>query len=132
MANKNQKTDSLPAGARRFSRRGEGFTSFEEGESIRGIFVGVKEKSIRDRDKPGEMKTIRIYSIKLSSGEMATIGSRTLLDDCFDDVCANVGGWEKLVGKDVEFVRGKDVETEDYKDGKFDNKLGTYDIIVYN
>jgi hypothetical protein len=127
----NKKTDNpLPTNAqRRFSKRGEGFTSFEQGESIRGKFLSVKEKAIRDRGT-GESKTIRIYSIQTDKG-VATIGSRTLLDDCFDEVCAYVGGWEKLVGKEVEFQRGKDVETDDYKEGKVENKLGTYDIILY-
>lgn len=121
--------DSLPAGARRFSRRGEGFTSLEPGETIRGKFMYVKEKTIRDRQS-GQMKSIRIYSIQKPDG-VAQIGSRTMLDDCFDEVSAFYGGWEKLVGKEIEFIRLEDVETEDFKDGKVDNKMGTYDIIVY-
>lgn len=129
----NKKTDKplepkpLPAGARSFSRTGEGLTSFVEGESIRGKFLHVKEVSIRNRRSGvvGDTKTIRVYVIEQTDGHTARIGSRRLLDDAFDELCAVVGGWEKLVGREVEFRRGEDVETQD------NNRLGTYEIILY-
>jgi hypothetical protein len=62
----------------------------------------------------------------LEDGSMARIGSRALLDDAFDEVCGVYGGWEKLVGKDIAFNRGEDVETSE------GNPLGTYTIVVYN
>ena len=119
--------EPLPPGARSFSRTGDGLTSFVEGETIRGKFKGVKEVNIRDRRStvPGTRKDIRIYMLDLADGTTARIGSRTLLDDAFDEVCAAVGGWERLVGKDIAFVRGEDIETEDH------NQLGTYTIILY-
>ena len=124
-----KKTDKqpLPPGARSFARTGEGLTSFVEGETIRGKFVAVKEVEIRDRRSTitGAKKNIRVYTIDLGDGTMARIGSRTLLDDAFDEVCATVGGWEKLVGKEIAFERGEDIETEDH------NNLGTYTIILF-
>jgi hypothetical protein len=118
-------TTMLPPGARSFSRTGDGLTSFVEGETIRGTFVHVKEVSIKDK-RTREPKTIRIYVIQLEDGSMARIGSRALLDDAFDEACGVVGGWEKLVGKDIAFIRGEDSETGD------GNVLGTYQIILYN
>jgi hypothetical protein len=115
----------LPPGARSFSRTGDSLTTFVEGETIRGAFVHVKEVTIKDK-RTREPKTIRIYVMQLEDGSMARIGSRALLDDAFDEVCGVVGGWEKLVGKDIAFIRGEDAETSE------GNPLGTYQIILYN
>ena len=117
----------VPAGAKTFSRTGDGLTSFVEGETIRGKFRGVKEINIRDRRSkdPNARKDIQIYMIELSDGTTARIGSRTLLDDAFDECCANVGGWERLIDKEIAFIRGEDIETQD------NNKLGTYTIVLF-
>lgn len=114
----------LPAGAKSFSRTGEGLTSFVEGEEIRGKFFHMKEVEIKDR-RTKVKKTIRVYVLQLEDGTMARIGSRALLDDAFDEVVSAYGGIENLNGKDVSFIRGEDVATGD------GNPLGTYEIIVY-
>jgi len=114
----------IPATAQRFSRTGEGLTSFIEGEEIRGTFIHVKEVEIKDR-RTKEKKIIRVYVIKLKDGNMARIGSRALLDDAYDEVIATLGGMDKLQNREVSFIRGEDVSTGD------GNPLGTYEIIVY-
>lgn len=115
----------IPKSAKRFSRTGDGFTKFVEGEEIRGKFLHMKEKSITDR-RTGEPKAIRVYAIQLADGSMARIGSRRLLDDAYDEVVTAYGGEENLTGKDISFIRGADVETSDH------NPMGTYEIIVWN
>lgn len=114
----------LPKGARSFARRGEGLTPFVEGEEIRGKFVYMKTVEIKDR-RTKERKSIRVYCLELENGDMARIGSRSLLDDAFDEVESAYHGMENLVGKSMSFIRGEDVQTGD------DNPLGTYEIIVY-
>jgi hypothetical protein len=118
-------TRELPKGAKRFSRTGDGLSKFVEGEEIRGIFMSMAEKTITDR-RSGELKSIRIYSIKLPDTSIARIGSRRLLDDAFDEVVTELKGEENLRGRDVSFIRGEDVETADH------NPMGTYEIIVWN
>lgn len=115
----------LPKGAKRFARTGDGLTKFVEGEEIRGIFMSMTEKTITDR-RTKDAKSIRIYTLKLQDGSTARIGSRRLLDDAFDEMVTELGGEEKLRGKDLSFIRGADVETAD------NNPMGTYEIIVWN
>jgi hypothetical protein len=114
----------LPKGARRVARLGEGLTKFVEGEEIRGIFIQLKESQIKDR-RTKELKMIRVYTIQLSDNTMARIGSRSMLDDAFDEMVELLGGIDNMKGKDISFIRGADVETSD------GNPMGTYEVIVY-
>lgn len=124
MAKKTDQKKTLPSGAKSFSRIDGGLTPFNVGEEIKGTFLGVKDKQITDRET-GQPKVIRIYSIKISDTEIARIGSRTLLDDAFDDAAGEFGGADKMLGKTVAFIRGEDVET------RGGNEMGTYEIVVY-
>lgn len=104
-------------------------TPFNEGESIHGKFMRVKESTINDRIT-GERKTIRIYKILLVDGSTASISSRTLLDDAFDDQCALRGGWEAIIGKEITFSRGSDIITEDDETNEVKH-MGTYTVTVH-
>lgn len=103
-------------------------TSFVEGETIKGKFLRVKETEIRDRIT-GNIKTIRVYKILLADGSTASISSRTMLDDAFDDVCALGGGWEALVGKQITFERGEDIISTDENSDE-EKRMGTYSVRV--
>ena|SRR5215475_2323570 len=119
------KPETLPSGARSFKRTGEPLTPFLEGEEIRGKFLEVRDREIRDKST-GKMKTIRVYVIELPDGTLAKIGSRALLDDAYDDVIA-VLGTDGLRNKQVSFIRGEDLpNTNDDM-----SPTGTYEIIVY-
>ena len=124
MTKKTETKRSLPAGAKSFSRIDGSLASFEVGEEIKGVFLGVKDKVITDRETR-QPKTIRIYSIKESDNQISRIGSRALLDDAFDEAAAAFGGAEKLVGKTISFIRGENVETTG------GNEMGTYEIVVF-
>lgn len=103
------------------------FTSFVEGETITGKFLRVKETQIIDRISK-QPKVIRIYKILLADGSTSSIGGRTMLDDAFDDVCALKGGWESMIGKEVIFTRGEDVELDDDTTNEVKH-LGTYTVV---
>lgn len=121
-----KKTDkrTLPTGAKSFSRIDTALAPFQVGEEIKGVFLGVRDRVITDRETR-QPKIIRIYSIKESDTEITRIGSRALLDDAFDEAAAAYGGVDKLVGKTISFIRGENVETIG------GNEMGTYEIIVY-
>lgn len=101
-------------------------TPFVVGETISGKFLRVKESQITDRIS-GLPKVIRVYKILLADGSTASISSRLMLDDAFDDVCALSGGWEKLIGKHVTFSRGEDIVTTDEETNE-EKRMGTYDV----
>lgn len=112
----------LPKGARSFARRGEGLTPFVEGEEIKGKFIHMKTVEIKDK-RSHQLKTIRVYVVELEDGNTARIGSRTLLDDAFDEVISVYGD---IAGKTISFIRGEDKELEN------GGTMGTYEIIVWN
>lgn len=103
-------------------------TAFDEGQTIAGKFMRVKETEIKDRIT-GLQKVIRVYKILLDDGSTASISSRTMLDDAFDDVCALNGGWESLVGKRITLFRGDDVVTEG-DNADEEKRMGTYTVTI--
>lgn len=114
---------SLPDGARVFS--GKKFTEFVEGEEITGTFISMEEIEIKDRKPPYEMKTIRVYNLKLDDGSKARISGRALLDSAFEEIAEELGGISKLSGMRLSLIRGEDIENTE------GNNMGTYEIIVY-
>jgi len=112
-------------GARSFKKTGEGFTSIEIGEEIRGKFVRRRNVTITDR-KSGDRKTICAYDLTLDDGSNVSISGRALLDDAFNDVFDAIGQ-DKLTGREISIIRGEDVETP--TEG---NMMGTYEVLVWD
>ena len=129
MGNDNVKMRSYKAGK-------DNFTPLNEGEEVTGTFISLREKTIKDR-RTRLPKTIHVYTLRGEDG-MLKIGSRALLDSCFDDIMDEHGGFslgadnktyigpgiEWITNRVVKFVRGDDEETVDK------NPRGTYEILV--
>jgi hypothetical protein len=119
-----------------YANKGKGsFAKLDEGSEIAGIFVSVRFRKIKDR-RTHEPKTIRVYAIRTTDGEVQKVGSRALLDSCFDDIMDEHGGYtvedmnftgpgiKWITNRLVKFVRGEDTETSE------GDEMGTYEILV--
>jgi hypothetical protein len=109
---KSYKADRLP------------FAELDEGESITGTFQGRKQITIKDR-KTQNPKDIWIYKFAdVDSGEGFAISGRFMLDEAFEKLAEDEGGFERLEGEEVRIERGEDEKTGG------GNRMGTYEIQI--
>jgi hypothetical protein len=100
------------------------FAELEEGQSVAGTFQGRKQITIRDRNTH-EPKDIFIYKfMDISSGDGFAISGRFMLDEAFEKLAEELGGFDRLEGEDVCINRGEDEKTGG------GNRMGTYEIQI--
>lgn len=123
-----KKQPQPPLGARSFKKSGEGFYPLAAGDEVEGRFLRRRNVSIVDRTTR-QRKDINAYDLELSDGEKISISGRALLDDAFNDIFNELGGEDKLRGKQITIKRLEDVETATTE--QTGNMMGTYEILVW-
>lgn len=143
MAKKTQGTgselaDELGKDIRFKSYKNEGksdFAKIKPGDSITGVFISLRMRKIKDR-RTKMPKDIRVYALRTAESGVVKIGSRALLDSCFDDIMDDHGGMELIEnqfgGPGIKWItnrvitinRGDDTETSE------GDEMGTYEILV--
>lgn len=119
-----------------FKNTGKGdFYKLKAGDSVTGVFISLRMRKIKDR-RTKLPKQIRVYALRMADGNIIKIGTRALLDSCFDDVMDEHGGMElmetQFQGKGIDWItnrvikinRGEDTETTE------GDEMGTYEILV--
>jgi hypothetical protein len=120
-----------------YKNTGKGdFTKLVEGEEVVGVFLSLRLRNIKDR-RTKLPKQIRVYSFRGADGLIFKVGSRALLDSCFDDIMDEHGGMnlkdnvqytgagiDWITNRTVKIIRGTDTETTEGDD------MGTYEILV--
>jgi hypothetical protein len=100
------------------------FAELDEGGSVAGTFQGRKEITIKDR-KTQEPKDIFIYKFSdLDSGDGFAISGRFMLDEAFEKLAEEEGGFDRLIGEDIRIDRGEDEKTGS------NNRMGTYEVSI--
>lgn len=118
-------TKQKEAGNRRtYQADGGRSVSIEAGDEIAGVFQGEKEITITD-SKKGTTKDVRVFMFRDSKGDKFVVLGRTMLDQAFDDMYEAEGGYEKVIGLNVQINRGQDKKLP----GK--RTMGTYELSVW-
>ena len=100
------------------------FAELDEKESIVGTFQGRKQITIKDK-KSQQPKDIFIHKFKdLESGEGFAISGRFMLDEAFEKMAEEEGGFDRLEGEDIRIERGEDEKTGG------GNRMGTYELSI--
>lgn len=100
------------------------FAELDENSSISGTFQGRKEITIKDR-KTQQPKDIFIYKFAdMESGDGFAISGRFMLDEAFEKLAEELGGFDRLEGEDIRIERGEDEKTGG------GNRMGTYEIQI--
>ena len=112
-------------GFKSFKSESGSFHELKELDEIEGILIAVRQQRIRDK-RTKLPKDILVYRIQLDSGELISLGGRTMLDKQMLDACDSMfgGDWNAMKGAEVVISRGEDVKTSE------GNPLGTYEVLI--
>jgi hypothetical protein len=135
MAKGKQQSDDQPEqGGRSFRAETGKFDSLKVNESITGIFMGAKSQTITDRRaRPPVPKDVFVLKLRDEEHDrVIKLPCASMLLQTWEDLVDEYGNGDQeaaitaLRGKKMVINRGEDSSTRD------GNKLGTYEIIVFD
>lgn len=117
--------ENVPKGFRSFKTDTRKFYELRQGQSIAGVFLGVR--TVRIKDKRTKLpKDIQVYRIRQEDDSIESVGGRAMLDQQFHDAIDELygGNPEAARGARIIINRGEDKRTSD------NNPMGTYELLL--
>lgn len=112
-------------GFRSFRADTTGFYELNEGETLKGVFLGRRQATIKDK-RTKAMKEIWVYRLRDEEGKIINLGGRSLLDRAYDDMVDEAFGSSEsgVKGLRMQINRGENSKTSE------GNPMGTYEILI--